>query len=167
MNAGEDHPHAARDAHPAPSVAPLRGAALAAELLENSCAPGSGDPLRLEVVRGLAKDLKGELEALAVLVEREADTAYIEGIEGALRASEVANLAACAVPELLEPHALEATAATHLATGAVRALDALIEADSEGATGDREQNALRDVRSAVWRARLAARQVGAFLGEAD
>src|SRR5829696_2558687 len=64
------------------------------------CAAGSGDPLRLEVIRTLARDLKEELEALAALAEVETGASRIEAVEGALRAADVANLAACVVPEL-------------------------------------------------------------------
>ncbi len=135
-------------------------------MLENACAPGSGDPLRLEVVRTLARDLKRELEALAASANAGRGAAWIEGVEGALRAADVANLAACTVPELLETRIPEATAATHLAAGAARALGALVEAGAEDAHGDHALNVLKDARGAVWRARLAARQVDQFLGKA-
>ena len=166
MTAGEDQPHAAEDPHPVPS-APFRGAALAAEMLETACTLGSGDPLRLKVVRGLARDLKGELEALAILADGETDTRQTEWIEGALRAADVANLAACTVSELLGAHALEAAAAAYLASGAAQALGILVESRPEDARKDYASYALRDVRSAVWRARLATQQVDQFSGEAD
>jgi len=67
---------------------------MAAGLLEEACAPGAGDPLRLEVVRTLARDLAGELQALSVPADSE-----IGAVEGALRATDLANLATCAVPE--------------------------------------------------------------------
>ena len=145
--------------------APLRSAALAAELLENACAPGSGDPPRLEVLRTLARDLKEELKALAASANGETGAERIEAVEGALRAADVANLAACAASELLEARLPEAAAATHLAAGAARALGLLIQADVEGSHERRASYALRDARGAAWRARLAARQVDAFLGE--
>lgn len=123
--------------------------------------PGSGDPLRLEVVRGLARDLKGELEILAATADEETSA-----VEGALRAADVANLAACTVPELLEARVPQAAAATHLAAGTTRALSALVEANANNAHGEHAHNVLRDARSATWRAQLAARQVDEFLGEA-
>ena len=142
----------------------LRSAALAAELLENACAPGSGDALRLEVVRMLARDLKEELEALTTLVNGETSAARVEGVEGALRAADAANLAACTVPELLEGRVLEAAAAAHLAAGAARALGVLVETNAGDAHEYHTPYALKDARSAVWRAHLAARQVDEFLG---
>src|SRR5215212_2728136 len=67
-----------------PSVLLLRGAVLAAEMLEEAVAPGSGNPLRLEVVRGLARDLTEELEFLLVLPADE-----LTAIEGALKTADV------------------------------------------------------------------------------
>jgi hypothetical protein len=147
-------------------VATLRGAALAAGLLENACVSGSGDPLRFEVVRTLARDLKEELEALAALAEVEKGAARIEVVEGALRAADVANLAACVIPELLEARVPEVAAATYLAAGAVRALEVLSEAGTEDSPECQTSYALKDARGAAWRAQLAARQVGEFLGKA-
>lgn len=165
MAARGDQSHA-KDLRPNPSVATLRGAALAAGLLENACAPGSGDPLRLEVIRTLARDLKEELEALAALAEVETGVSRIEAVEGALRAADVANLAACVVPELLEARVPEVAAATYLAVGAVRALEVLIEAGIEDSPECQTSYALKDARGAAWRAQLAARQVGESLGKA-
>ncbi len=145
----------------------MRGAALAAGLLENACAPGSGDRLRLEILRTLVRDLKEELEILATLADGEAGTARIEAVEGALRAADVANLAACAVPELPYARAPQAAAATYLAAGAVRALAYLIEADTENSHECQAPYALKDIRGAAWRARLAVRQVDEFSGVAD
>ncbi len=142
---------------------PLRSAALAAELLERACAQGSGDPLRLEVVRALARDLREELESLALLTDKERGVALLEGVEGALRTADLASLAACAVPELPEARASEASAATHLAVGAAQALVALVEVGTRDMRGDHTKNALRDVRGVAWRARLASRQVDEFL----
>jgi len=156
MTAAEDQHGEAYGSRP--SAPPLRSAALAADLLAGACAPGAGDPLRLEVVRTLARDLSAELEALAVLAEDETVV-----VEGALRAADVANLAACAVPELLEASTPQAGAAVYLAAGAVQALSTLAEARAGDAHGQHEQNILRDVRGTVWRARLAVRQVDEFL----
>jgi hypothetical protein len=115
----------------------------------------------------LARDLKEELEALATLADEETSAAgVVEGVEGALRAADVANLAACTVPELLEAHVLEAAAAAHLASGAARALGALVEIGAGDTHEYHTSYALKDARSAVWRARLAVRQVDEFLGKA-
>ncbi len=100
---------------------------MAAGLLEEACATGAGDPLRLEVVRTLARDLAGELQALSVLADAETGA-----VEGALRAADLANLAACVVPELTEARAAEAAAASWRRPGA------------------------------AWRARLAVRQMNEF-----
>jgi hypothetical protein len=156
--AREDQQNAAKGSPP-DLAALLRVAALAAELLEGACAPGAGDPLRLEIVQTLARDLIQELETLAVMADRTGV------VEGALRAADVANLAACTAPELLQARAMEAAAAAHLAAGAARALCTLAGASVVDAPGEYAQNALKDVRGAVWRARLAARQVDEFLGE--
>jgi hypothetical protein len=155
---GEDQQNAAKGSPPDLS-APLRVAALAAKLLEDACESGAGDPLRLEIVRTLARALTQELETLAVMADR------LGVVEGALRAADVANLAACTAPELLQARAMEAAAAAHLAAGAARALCALAEASFVDAPEEYAQNALKDVRGAVWRAQLAARQVDEFLGE--
>jgi hypothetical protein len=130
-------------------------------LLEDACVPGAGDPLRLEVVRTLARDLAEELEALEVLDDATAT------VEGALRAADVANLAACIAPELLETAATRAAAAAYLAAGAVRALGSLADTAvgdaHEEPHGEYEQNLSKDARGAVWRAQLAVRQVDEFM----
>lgn len=153
----EDRSNPTGDA-PDPATNPLRGAALAAGLLETSFAQGSGSPLRLDVLRTLARDLRVELEALAELADRE--TAVVEG---ALRAADVANLAASALPELPESRAPEVAASAHLAAGAARALHALAEANAARVPGDRGHSTLKDARGVAWRARLAARQADDFL----
>lgn len=127
-------------------------------MLEEAVAPEPGDPLRLEVVRGLARELAEELESLLVLPADE-----LTAIEGALKTADVANLAACSVPELLEASAPRAAAAAYLAAGAVRALCALAETSIGEAGGEYAQNVLRDTRGAVWRAQLAVRQVDELL----
>ncbi len=143
---------------PNPSLGPLRGAALAAGLLEDTCTQGPGDPLRLDVVRTLARDLRVEIEVLADLADWE--TALVEG---ALRAADVANLAASTLAELPESRAPEAAASAHLAAGAARALHALAQAGAARVSGDRGRRMLGDARGVAWRARLAARQVDKFL----
>jgi hypothetical protein len=165
MAAGEDQSYTtAGDPRPNPPASLLRSAALAAGLLENACAPGSRDPLRLDVVRTLARDLKRELETLATLAGKETDVAWVEEVEGALRAADVANLAACTVPELLEARVPEVAAATHVAAGATRGLGILVQAGAEDRNERQAPYALKDARGAMWRARLAARQVDEFLG---
>lgn len=161
MSAGEDRRRAMESLPPHPSEPPLRGAALAAGLLEEACAPESGDPLRVEIIRTLARELAEELEALAILDDATAT------VEGALRAADVANLAACAAPELTETAAVQAVAATYLAAGAARALgvlaDAVVGKIHEEPRGEYEQNLWKDARGAVWRAQLAVRQVDEFM----
>lgn len=154
---GEDRRNAAEGSRLNSPAAPLRGAAMAAGLLESACAPGAGDPLRLEVVRALARDLAEELEALvAVAADEEA------AVEGAIRAADLANLAASALPELPEARAAEAAAATRLAAGAAGALCALAGAGLGDGKGEYARNILGDVRGAGWRARLAVRQADEF-----
>ncbi len=110
--------------------------------------------MRLEIVRTLARDLAEELKALAVLAGDET-----VAVEGALRAADVANLAACTAPELLEAGASRAAVAAYLAAGTVQVLCTLAEAGVGDARGEHEQNILRDARGTAWRARLAVRQV--------
>lgn len=154
---GKDRRNAAEASRLNPSAAPLRGAAMAAGLLESASAPGSGDSLRLEVIRALARDLAEELEALvAIAAGREA------AVEGALRVADLANLAASAVPELPEARAKEAVASTHLAAGAARALCVLAGGGLRDGQGEHARNILGDIRGAGWRARLAVRQVDEF-----
>ena len=119
--------------------------------------------MRLEVVRTLARDLAEELEALSAL-----DDDVTATVEGALRAADVANLAACTAPELLEATTTRAAAAaSYLAAGAVRALGILADAGvgnaHEEPNGKYEQNLSKDARGTVWRAQLAVRQVDEFM----
>jgi hypothetical protein len=122
---------------------------LAAELLVEACEAGDG--LHLETVRGLAEDLGrglrrpvGEIDSL---------------VEAALACADLATLATCNVAALPDRDRPAATAATHLAAGAARALVAL----GEAGIGDPEDayagNALRDLRNAGWKADLAVRQL--------
>ena len=128
---------------------------MAAGLLRTACAPGVEAPLRLEVVRTLARDLAEEIEALAAMTQAETSL-----VEGALRAADLANLAACTVPDLSEARVSEAVAAVYLAAGAARALCALVGVGEE--SGERARDILGDTRSASWRAQLAVRQVDEF-----
>ena len=141
--------------------APLRAAALAAGLLGEAWSiSGTGSTsLRARVTQELARSLRAELEALSVLVE---GTSPVDvGLEGALRAADVANLAAASLDELPEKDARTAVAATHLAAGAARALTALVAGSGPG--GERTDYVLKDARGAGWRAGLAARQADEFL----
>lgn len=134
--------------------------ALAAALLEEACRRAPEDPLRAEVVGGLARSLRAELEALAGPAGEisPADA----GSEAALRAADVANLAASSLADLPGEDVPRAVAAAHLAAGAARALGALTE--TTRLDSDRARYALKDARSATWRARFAIRQTDEFLG---
>ena len=141
---------------PEQEAAPLRGAALAAGLLEEAWdLSGPGLPhLRAGVTRELARDLRSELEALAGTA---LDFSLTDArVEGALRAADVANLAAASLAELPKANVRKAAASAHLAAGAARALCALI-GDADTGEG-RADYVLKDARSAAWRAGLAARQ---------
>jgi len=133
--------------------------ALAAALLEEACRRAPVDPLRAEVVGGLARSLRAELEALAGPVGEisPADA----GSEAALRAADVANLAASSLANLSNENVLRAVAAAHLAAGVARALGALAEVPQ--LDGERARYKLKDARSAAWRARFAIRQTDEFL----
>lgn len=131
-------------------------------MLEGACRPSaeSANPLQLEVVRGLALDIGRQLGALAGLAREDAAPDILA--EAALRCADLANLAACNVSKLPPEEAPRAVAAARLATGAVRDLRSLVEVDSGEPGEDSVENVLRDVRSAVWRAEFAARQVDGF-----
>lgn len=147
---------------PRRSEAPLRGAALAAGLLEEawSLPQPEAPSLRAGVTRELARSLRGELEALAAMVD--GPSPVDDESEGALRAADVANLAAASLDELPEENARTAAAAAHLAAGAARALCALVVEAGPGA--EHAEYVLKDARGAAWRAGLAARQADEFLG---
>lgn len=136
--------------------APLSGASLAAGLLEEAWSPsGSGRlSLRTGVTQELARGLRAELESLAGRTGAPPPTDV--RVEGALRAADVANLAAASLAELPEAQARKAAASAHLAAGAARALCALV--GDEEAGGGRPEYVLKDARGAAWRAGLAARQ---------
>lgn len=120
----------------------------AADLLVEAC--GSGDDLLTGTVRDLAYDLA---QSLASPSGRAGSA-----VEAALLCADLATLAACNAAAL--PNRSGAVAATHLAAGTARALAALAVAGA-GAPGDvYAENALRDARSARWKADLAVRQLG-------
>lgn len=131
---------------------------LAATLLENACTSAleSETLLQLEIVRDLAGDIRMSLEAVS---EPNARGVPDSGplAEAALRCADLANLAACNAPQLPVEHRPKAVAAVHLASGAVKALNALAEARESEAPSTNDVS--RDLRSAGWRADLAVRQV--------
>jgi hypothetical protein len=140
---------------------PVSAGARAARLLEEACRSAAASSLQLEVVRNLALDIERELEALAGLA-REIDAPDVLA-EAALHCADLANLAACNAAELPPAAAPRAATAARLAAGAVHDLRSLVEAgdpDEEHAA-----NLLRDLRSAAWRAELAASLVEWAPGE--
>jgi hypothetical protein len=139
---------------------PASAAAEAARLLEVAWSSAS-DPLRAEVVRELARSLGEEIEALAGPAGRTSSDARFEA---ALRAADVANLAASSLADLPDEDVSRAVAAAHLAAGAARALVGLAEAEASQLDGDHARYALKDAGSAAWRARFAVRQTDEFLG---
>lgn len=134
---------------------PAAAGALAAGLLVEACLMGPNDPLNLRVVGNLALDLERRLDALSH-PEGEDDL-----IEAAQASADLATLAACNLPDLPPDGRPPAMAAVHLAAGATRALAALVE-PTTGVPVEtpHAENAIRDVRSAIWRADLAVRQIG-------
>ncbi|ABG05678.1 hypothetical protein Rxyl_2764 [Rubrobacter xylanophilus DSM 9941] len=130
----------------------LSSGASAAEGLLRACSSGDG-PQRLQMVRDLAQDLKRQLEALSSLPRAEASSDALA--EAALRCGDVATLAACnagALPPEGRDLALEAARRAREVTAGV-----LAGLEREG---EAPENALRDARSADWRASLALRQLG-------
>ncbi len=133
--------------------------ALAAGLLAKACRqiPEDANGPYMEVVRGLAQDLEKQLESLAKAGHEPAPVDAL--VDGALCCADLANLTACALPELPEERVPQAAAAAHLAIGAARAFGAGIEAGTGGLTEIHEENTLRDARGVSWRVGLATRQV--------
>lgn len=129
---------------------------VAADLLVEACRPGTGDDLRLETVRGLAADLGLRLASLDETTDGTPDSL----VEAALACADLATLAVCNVAGLPEDGRALGAAATHLATGATRALVALVEATIGEPEDAHTENILRDARSAGWKADLAVRQLG-------
>ena len=153
-----------------PEGRPVADGARAAGLLEaashpapTGSTPSGEDSLRLETIRGLARDLGRQLEALDRLSREDNGPDVL--VEAALRCADLATLAACAVPHLPADDARGSPAhAARLAADAVRTLDSAFGAGGGGPDGERPggehgENLLRDMRSAAWRADLAARQV--------
>lgn len=123
----------------------------AADLLTGACAGGGS--AQLEAVRGLARDLRRELEICS-----SGEAAPDVLAEVAARCADLASLAACNVVHVPAGDVGKAVAATHLAAGAARALGAGVEA-----AGSPAGYAVRDARGTGWRARLAAWQVDELL----
>lgn len=152
----------------------LRSAAEAAAMLEHACdlRPQVGptqDP-RFEATARLARGSEEDLVALADALAGAGATTVataVATVEGALLAADLANLAVCAAPGLPDGSdaRVAALAAAHLASGAARALHALVEEGSPSEeTEDGGRYAGTDARSAVWRATIAARQADGLLG---
>lgn len=141
--------------------------AQAASLLYNACRidlESSNSP-QLGVVQELAGDLENQLKALSHTDPEDAVTPDLLA-EAAVRCADLTNLAACNLAELSETSAPLAAASVHLAAGAVRALDLIVEsgaANLDDLEGAYLKNIHRDVRGARWRTDLAVRQVGEFM----
>ncbi len=136
-----------------------RSGALAASLLKGACisALGSSDSLQLEVVRDLAEDLKDYFDNLSHTNAEGVETTDLLA-EAALRCADLANLAACNVYQFSKEHRPQAVAVVHLASGTVKALNAMVEAEVSPEIPN-TGHLSRDLRSAGWRADLAVRQV--------
>ena len=126
--------------------------ALAAGLLVEACGDGDG-PLS-GTVRGLAEDLGRALRPASGAGTADAL------VGAALACADLATLAACNAAALPGRGGPSAVAATHLAAGTARALAALGEAELGARDDAYARNALRDLRSAGWKADLAVRQLG-------
>ena len=133
---------------------------LAAGLLESACTSAlesRGSP-QLEVVRDLAGDLKSSPGETDELTTRSVSPLELLA-EAALRCADLANLSACNVSQFPEEYRPLVVAAVHLASGTIKALNVLAEAEAGGAGLPTTADVSRDLRSAGWRADLAIRQV--------
>jgi len=136
---------------------PISKGVRAATLLEEACRSAQGSPKvpRMEVVRELALDLRRQLELLSDLAQEDATPDVLT--EAALCCADLANLAACNVPDLPPDAATRVTEAARLAAGTVGALAPIVESGSGDLDAGHAENLLRDVRSAGWRATFATR----------
>ena len=136
---------------------PISDGVRAAELLEEACRSAQGSPKapRIEVVRELALDLGRQLDALSDLAREDATPDVLT--EATISCADLANLAACNVPDLPLDAALRVTEAARLAAYAAGALAPIVESGSGNLDVRHAENLLRDVRSAGWRATFAAR----------
>jgi hypothetical protein len=137
---------------------PATAGSLAAGLLVEACRTNPEDALNLRVVRDLALDLERRLDALSRPAGED------DLVDAALACADLATLAACNLSGLPNGGKPPATAAVHLATGATHALVALLEPRIGGLDETYAENALKDARGALWRADLAARQIGEIRG---
>lgn len=163
----------ASTAHSALAKAALSGALEATRALEQACKQhrerdAKRRSLYLESVEDLARDLGDDLDALtrhtnASTSENPTSAALVSS---ALRAADLATLAACALQELppKSPESQRAAAAAHAASGAARSL-ALEHRSLYAESG--EEYADHDLRGASWRASLAARQTDESLQTDD
>ncbi|MDQ3508416.1 MAG: hypothetical protein M3494_10430 [Actinomycetota bacterium] len=127
----------------------ISGGANAAKTLAEACE--SSPSVRLEVVRGLARDIERHLAELA-------DETPTPGIlaEAAQKCSDLATLAACNAGELDDHRAAAET--IRLAAEATHSLSHSAEEDIAPDGGESDELVRRDARSASWKASLAARQ---------
>ncbi len=130
--------------------------ALAAELLMNSC-EAAGE-LQLMRVRDLALSLSRELEVLC-----DSSPTPVTLAASAARCADLASLAACNLPLVKPHHTPGAAAATHLASGATRALGVRLEAAAMELDSPRGEYLIRESRGTAWRAQLATNQTDEFL----
>ncbi len=130
--------------------------ALAAELLMNAC--DTDGELQLMKVRDLALSLSRELEVLC-----DSSPTPDALAAAAARCADLASLAACNLPLVESRHTPGAAAATHLASGAARALGVRLEAAAMELDSPRGEYLIRESRGTAWRAQLATRQTDEFL----
>ncbi len=147
---------AADHTHVRTGIPEAAAGARAAGLLVDACA--AGESLQVRVVRDAALDLQRELNALqggASTPDALADAAA--------RCADLANLAACNLPLVKSHHTPGAAAATHLASGAARALGVRLEAAAMDLDSPRDEYLIRESHGTAWRAQLATRQTDEFL----
>lgn len=135
----------------------IAAGASAARLLSEACesSPRDGPSLQLEVVRDLARDLERQLAGLA---DSKEDIPPDLAADAAQRCADLATLAACNATGLESPR--QAGEAVRLAAEATNSLASSLE-HAPGIPNDGERWELigRDLRSASWKASLAARQM--------
>jgi hypothetical protein len=132
---------------------PAVAGALAAGLLLEACRMAPGKSLGLGLVGDLALDLERRLDALSRSAAEE------DPVEAALACADLATLGACNLSELPPDGERLARAAVYLAAGTTRALVALAEVLAGDPDDAHAANVLRDLRSALWKADLAVRQL--------
>lgn len=147
-----------------PEYSPASAGVVAAALLADACRMAPEEDLRARTVEDLALDLGRRLRAARGTHEDEGRLDPL--VEAAQACGDLATLGACNVSGLPAGARPLAAAATHLAAGTARALQILAEAEADDPDTPRDAtrdghaaNALRDVRSAGWKADLAVRQL--------